>query len=80
MSECNCVQIMFAKDKRMKVMNEMLLGMKSIKMYSWEPIFERMIVDARKEEVCLNCFFYTFTTYNFKIYFYHLYNCKCRFC
>ena len=42
---------MFAKDKRMKVMNEMLLGMKSIKMYSWEPIFERMIVNARKEEV-----------------------------
>ena len=42
---------MYAKDKRMKVMNEMLLGMKSIKMYSWEPIFEKMIDDARKQEV-----------------------------
>ncbi|XP_063679350.1 ABC transporter C family member 10-like isoform X2 [Bolinopsis microptera] len=49
MGECQR-KIMFAKDKRMKVMNEMLLGMKSIKMYSWEPIFERMIVNARKEE------------------------------
>ena len=35
-------------------MNEMLLGMKSIKMYSWEPIFEKLIVKARKEEVLYN--------------------------
>ncbi|KAL5259680.1 hypothetical protein ACHWQZ_G009951 [Mnemiopsis leidyi] len=50
MGECQR-QIMYAKDKRMKVMNEMLLGMKSIKMYSWEPIFEKMIDDARKQEM-----------------------------
>ena len=43
--------MMFAKDKRLKVMNEMLLGMKSIKMYNWEDLFEKMIVAARKEEV-----------------------------
>jgi hypothetical protein len=60
---------MFAKDKRMKVMNEMLLGMKSIKMYSWESIFERMIVDARKEEVYyIFCFISRgFLKYNFTL-------------
>ena len=42
---------MYVKDRRMKHMNEMLLGIKSIKMYSWETIFEKLIVKARQDEV-----------------------------
>ena len=42
---------MLVKDKRLKLTNEMLLGMKSIKMYSWEPIFEKALIAARLNEV-----------------------------
>ena len=39
------------KDERMKLMNEMLLGIKSIKMYGWESVLKGMIAKARAKEV-----------------------------
>lgn len=45
------LQVMGLKDQRMKLMNEMLLGIKSIKMYGWESVLKGMIAKARKKEV-----------------------------
>ena len=39
------------KDERIKLTNEMLMGMKSIKLYAWERSFQQKIEKARKEEV-----------------------------
>jgi ABC-type bacteriocin/lantibiotic exporter with double-glycine peptidase domain len=38
------------KDERIKTMNEMLEGIKVIKLYSWENCFEKKIGDIRKTE------------------------------
>ena len=38
------------KDERIKVMNEMLDGIKVIKLYSWEPCFETKITAIRRKE------------------------------
>ena len=39
------------KDNRMKAMNEVLDGIKVLKLYAWEPSFEQQISDIRSEEV-----------------------------
>jgi ABC-type bacteriocin/lantibiotic exporter with double-glycine peptidase domain len=39
------------KDKRIKVMNEILDGMKVLKLYAWEPSFEAKVQEIRDEEV-----------------------------
>merc|ERR1719489_112505 len=39
------------KDERMKMMNEVLNGIKVLKMYAWEPSFEKQIEDVRKKEL-----------------------------
>ena len=38
------------KDERIKIMNEMLEGIKVIKLYSWEACFDKKIADIRKTE------------------------------
>ncbi|XP_063047595.1 canalicular multispecific organic anion transporter 1 isoform X2 [Engraulis encrasicolus] len=39
------------KDKRMKIMNEILNGMKILKLYAWEPSFESQILALRELEL-----------------------------
>ena len=43
--------LMKQKDKRMKMVNETLGGMKVIKLYGWEPSFMKQIQDVRDKEV-----------------------------
>merc|ERR1719285_1658914 len=38
-------------DKRIRLMNEIINGMKVIKMYTWEEPFARLVHKARKEEI-----------------------------
>ncbi|KAI1287409.1 ATP-binding cassette sub-family C member 4 [Halotydeus destructor] len=38
-------------DKRIRLMNEIISGMRVIKMYSWEDAFLKLITDMRKKEV-----------------------------
>ncbi|XP_059614039.1 multidrug resistance-associated protein 1-like [Phlebotomus argentipes] len=39
------------KDHRVKIMNEILGGMKVLKLYAWEPSFEQNVKDIREEEI-----------------------------
>ena len=39
------------KDERFKVMNEILAGMKVIKLYAWEPSFENQVLNYRGNEL-----------------------------
>ncbi|XP_050728625.1 multidrug resistance-associated protein 1-like isoform X3 [Eriocheir sinensis] len=39
------------KDKRVKLMNEILNGIKVLKLYAWEPSFEDQVLDIRNKEV-----------------------------
>jgi ATP-binding cassette subfamily C (CFTR/MRP) protein 1 len=39
------------KDQRMKAMNEVLEGVKVLKLYAWEPSFEQQVNDIRDREV-----------------------------
>ena len=41
---------MAEKDKRVKMMNEILQGIKVLKLYAWEPSFGRIINNIRKAE------------------------------
>ena len=41
-------------DKRVRVMNEIISGIKVIKMYGWEYAFQKLIVGIRKS-VCAWC-------------------------
>uniref|UniRef100_A0A1X7VVN1 ABC-type glutathione-S-conjugate transporter n=1 Tax=Amphimedon queenslandica TaxID=400682 RepID=A0A1X7VVN1_AMPQE len=45
------VQLMTWKDSRIKIVNEVLNGIKVIKLYAWEIPFKQMIMGLRKEEV-----------------------------
>ena len=48
-------QLMRQKDKRSKLVDEILNGIKIIKLYSWEESFKKKITNIRNEEVrCLN--------------------------
>ncbi|ESO87141.1 hypothetical protein LOTGIDRAFT_107213, partial [Lottia gigantea] len=42
---------MLLKDKRIKLMNEILNGIKVLKLYAWEPSFEEQVLGIRKEEL-----------------------------
>ncbi|CAL1547665.1 unnamed protein product [Lymnaea stagnalis] len=42
---------MKTKDRRIKIMNEVLNGMKVLKLYAWEESFQRKITDIRAEEL-----------------------------
>lgn len=45
------IQQMKYKDERVKMMNEVLSGIKVIKLYAWEPSFEEQILKIRSKEV-----------------------------
>lgn len=42
---------MAVKDERVKSMNEILTGMKVLKLYAWEPSFEKLIAGTRAKEI-----------------------------
>jgi hypothetical protein len=42
-----------AKDKRIKLMNEILAGMKVLKLYAWEIPFMKRLGDIRRKEIRL---------------------------
>jgi ATP-binding cassette, subfamily C (CFTR/MRP), member 1 len=39
------------KDERVKSINEILNGMKVLKLYAWEPSFEKLILGTREKEM-----------------------------
>ncbi|CAH1713407.1 multidrug resistance-associated protein 1 isoform X3 [Aphis gossypii] len=39
------------KDQRVKLMNEILSGIKVLKLYAWEPSFEQKVLDIRGKEI-----------------------------
>ena len=53
---CNCIQVMCINrlkaasitDSRVKVMNEVITGIRVIKMYAWEHAFKKMVDEIRK--------------------------------
>lgn len=45
------VENMKFKDERMKIMNELLNGVKILKLYAWEPSFQKQVEDIRGEEL-----------------------------
>lgn len=42
---------MKVKDERVKSMNEILNGMKVLKLYAWEPSFEKLVLGTREKEM-----------------------------
>ncbi|XP_069836112.1 ATP-binding cassette sub-family C member 2-like [Dendropsophus ebraccatus] len=50
-SESFMTKNMENKDKRMKIMNEILNGIKILKLYAWEPSFEKQVQDIREKEL-----------------------------
>ncbi|KAK0042761.1 multidrug resistance-associated protein 1 [Biomphalaria pfeifferi] len=44
-------QLMAFKDQRLKMMNELLTGMKIVKLFAWEKSFEKKILDVRNNEL-----------------------------
>nr|CAD7417688.1 unnamed protein product [Timema cristinae] len=45
------IRQMKTKDQRIKLMNEVLNGIKVLKMYAWEPSFEKIIESKRGKEI-----------------------------
>ncbi|XP_025017040.1 canalicular multispecific organic anion transporter 1 isoform X2 [Tetranychus urticae] len=45
------IKVMAEKDKRSKMMSEVLNGMKVLKLYAWEGAFEDMIMSIRQNEI-----------------------------
>ncbi|XP_074531508.1 ATP-binding cassette sub-family C member 2 [Halichoeres trimaculatus] len=45
------IENMKFKDKRLKIMNEILNGIKILKLYAWEPSFQTQVEDIRGEEL-----------------------------
>ncbi|XP_010969361.2 ATP-binding cassette sub-family C member 2 isoform X2 [Camelus bactrianus] len=45
------VKNMKNKDKRLKIMNEILSGIKILKYFTWEPSFKNQVYDIRKKEL-----------------------------
>lgn len=44
-------QQMKSKDHRVKLINEILNGIKLLKLYAWEPCFENQVVEVRAQEI-----------------------------
>ncbi|CAB1343381.1 unnamed protein product, partial [Coregonus sp. 'balchen'] len=45
------IENMKYKDKRMKIVNEMLNGIKILKLYAWEPSFQNQVMGIREQEL-----------------------------
>uniref|UniRef100_A0A4W6CQJ0 ATP-binding cassette, sub-family C (CFTR/MRP), member 2 n=1 Tax=Lates calcarifer TaxID=8187 RepID=A0A4W6CQJ0_LATCA len=45
------IEIMKFKDKRLKIMNEVLNGIKILKLYAWEPSFQAQVESIRGQEL-----------------------------
>lgn len=45
------VKQMVKKDERVKIMNEILSGMKVLKLYAWEPSFQKSVEKVRNKEL-----------------------------
>ena len=45
------VKQMKNKDERVKLMNEILNGIKVLKLYAWEPSFQKFVTDIRDKEI-----------------------------
>lgn len=45
------VRLMRQKDRRIKLMNEILGGIKVLKLYAWEKSFQERVEDVRNEEI-----------------------------
>ncbi|CCD69453.1 ABC-type glutathione-S-conjugate transporter [Caenorhabditis elegans] len=50
MRNCQMEQMKF-KDERIKMMSEILNGMKVLKLYSWEKSMEKMVLEVREKEI-----------------------------
>ena len=42
-------------DKRVRIMNEIISGIRVIKMYAWENAFKRVVFDLRRYRSLLTC-------------------------
>ncbi|XP_021917145.1 multidrug resistance-associated protein 1 isoform X2 [Zootermopsis nevadensis] len=47
------IRQMKSKDERVKLMNEVLSGIKVLKLYAWEPSFEQQILKIREKEIAV---------------------------
>jgi len=56
-------------DKRIRLMNEIVNGVKVIKMYTWEKSFASLVHDARKEEIDVVRKTSYFRAFNFSFFF-----------
>lgn len=45
------IRQMKSKDERVKLMNEILSGIKVLKLYAWEPSFEDQVLKIREREI-----------------------------
>ncbi|KAH9380368.1 hypothetical protein HPB48_014535 [Haemaphysalis longicornis] len=54
-------KVMQEKDRRIKLMNEILAGIKVLKLYAWEEAFEKRVQEVRNDE--LGCRLIAFTAY-----------------
>ncbi|XP_021341468.1 multidrug resistance-associated protein 1-like [Mizuhopecten yessoensis] len=62
------VNLMKVKDKRLKLMSEVLNGMKVLKLYAWEPSFQEKILELRNEELDIlkkYAYLQAFSTFSF---------------
>ncbi|XP_056010332.1 multidrug resistance-associated protein 1-like isoform X2 [Ostrea edulis] len=62
------IDLMKLKDKRLKLMSEVLNGMKVLKLYAWEPSFQKKIAEIRDSETKIlktNAFYSAFSSFSF---------------
>ncbi|XP_060079836.1 multidrug resistance-associated protein 1-like [Ylistrum balloti] len=62
------VNLMKLKDKRLKLMSEVLNGMKVLKLYAWEPSFQEKILELRNKELDIlkkYAYLQAFSTFSF---------------
>lgn len=62
------VKQMFKKDERVKIMNEVLSGMKVLKLYAWEPSFQETVGKVRSKELQIIRNAAIFNAYSFFIW------------
>ncbi|XP_061183962.1 multidrug resistance-associated protein 1-like isoform X1 [Saccostrea echinata] len=62
------IDLMKFKDKRLKLMSEVLNGMKVLKLYAWEPSFQKKIAEIRDNETRIlkkNAMYSAFSSFSF---------------